>query len=283
MQDRKPLKTRTYVHEPSLFARENLFYVKLAGEYHRVSDYRIERERMESLLVIYVTEGELTVCLGGKLMTAPAGSIVLLDCRRPHSYFSRQPVSLRWVHIQGNAVFAYAAQLRRRMEKCVIEQPDGLACQAFLGLFGLLQADHYLENSVSVAVHRFLGDLLEELQEKEYRPANHIMRAAAYIRENYMKDISVNDVAELHGMSVYHFIRMFGRQYGMPPHEYLTVQRIACAKKLLLFSNQSVKNIAQTCGYQTAAALNHAFQKQLGLSPSAFHAQQRCQNATFNS
>ena len=93
MQDRKPLKTRTYVHEPSLFARENLFYVKMAGEYHRVSDYRIERERMESLLVIYVTEGELTVCLGGKLMTAPAGSIVLLDCRRPHSYFSRQPVT----------------------------------------------------------------------------------------------------------------------------------------------------------------------------------------------
>ena len=42
MQDRKPLKTRTYVHEPSLFARENLFYVKMAGEYHRVSDYRIE-------------------------------------------------------------------------------------------------------------------------------------------------------------------------------------------------------------------------------------------------
>ena len=94
MQDRKPLKTRTYVHEPSLFARENLFYVKLAGEYHRVSDYRIERERMESLLVIYVTEGELTVCLGGKLMTAPAGSIVLLDCRRPHSYFSRDRKSV---------------------------------------------------------------------------------------------------------------------------------------------------------------------------------------------
>jgi len=71
-------------------------------------------------------------------------------------------------------------------------------------------------------------------------------------------------------MSQYHFSRLFKRECGYSPHEYIILVRINRAKHLLKTTDLPVKIIAQNVGYQNVTTFTNAFSNRVGLSPSAF-------------
>ena len=48
-----------------------------------------------------------------------------------------------------------------------------------------------------------------------------IYNVVQYIQDNYDKNITVTELAEMTGYSVSHFRRLFVKNYGMPPQEYI--------------------------------------------------------------
>lgn len=94
--------------------------------------------------------------------------------------------------------------------------------------------------------------------------------AAKFIREHYPEPISLADVAQCVHMSQYHFSRLFKRECGYSPHEYIILVRINRAKHLLKTTDLPVKIIAQNVGYQNVTTFTNAFSNRVGLSPSAF-------------
>lgn len=57
---------------------------------------------------------------------------------------------------------------------------------------------------------------------------------------------------------------------GCTPHEWLTRQRIAYAKKLLKDGTLRITDIALVVGYQTPSSFSGNFHKVVGLTPSEF-------------
>ena len=88
-----------------------------------------------------------------------------------------------------------------------------------------------------------------------------------YIEEHLAEPILLATLAELAGLSTYHFCRAF----GLPPHRYHTSRRIEHAKTLLAKPALSVTDIGMTVGFSGTSSFTAAFRKATGLTPSAYH------------
>jgi AraC family transcriptional regulator len=93
----------------------------------------------------------------------------------------------------------------------------------------------------------------------------------AYIEDHLADPISLADLAELVGLSTYHFCRAFKQSFGIPPHRYHTSQRIDHAKALLAKPAPSVTKIGLTVGFSETSSFTAAFRKATGLTPTAYH------------
>ena len=93
----------------------------------------------------------------------------------------------------------------------------------------------------------------------------------SYIEEHLAEPVPLAKLAELAGLSTYHFCRAFKQSLGVPPHRYHTSQRIERAKTLLAKPVFSVTDIGLTVGFSETSSFTAAFRKATGLTPTAYH------------
>ena len=93
----------------------------------------------------------------------------------------------------------------------------------------------------------------------------------SYIEEHLAEPVPLAKLAELAGLSTYHFCRAFKQSFGLPPHRYHTSQRIEHAKTLLAKPAFSVTDIGLTVGFSETSSFTAAFRKATGLTPTAYH------------
>lgn len=92
-----------YYHDADAFTATNLYHVPHAGSYHCDETYGMQRNYLDICQMLIVDEGELSVTYRGETRTAGPGSLILLDCREPHSYHALTPIRMRWFHFAATA------------------------------------------------------------------------------------------------------------------------------------------------------------------------------------
>jgi len=94
--------------------------------------------------------------------------------------------------------------------------------------------------------------------------------AKDYIKENYSRNISLEDVSRAVDISPYYFSRLFKEETDVNFIEYLTGIRIEKAKELLLSPKYSMKEICSLVGYQDPNYFSRSFKKNVGVTPTEF-------------
>lgn len=97
-----------------------------------------------------------------------------------------------------------------------------------------------------------------------------IEKAKEYIRKNYKRDISLEDVSREVDMSSYYFSKLFKEVTGSNFIEYLTNLRIDQAKELLQEGRLSMKEIGGEIGYSDPNYFSRIFKKYVGITPTVF-------------
>ncbi|WP_246663711.1 helix-turn-helix domain-containing protein [Phyllobacterium endophyticum] len=100
-----------------------------------------------------------------------------------------------------------------------------------------------------------------------------VKRVTTYMRDSLTKDIRLQELADLVNLSRFHFCTAFRTATGYTPHEWLTHQRIAYAKRLLRDRRLTITDIALVVGYETHSSFGVTFRKVVGLTPSEFRRQ----------
>lgn len=95
-----------------------------------------------------------------------------------------------------------------------------------------------------------------------------VRRAVVYMKANFAKKISSDDIAASAGLSKFHFLREFKRITGRTPNYYLGAIRCAYARQLLGTGRYSVKEVAFQCGFTNLSYFSHVFQRYTGMLPS---------------
>ena len=88
------------------------------------------------------------------------------------------------------------------------------------------------------------------VEEAEKASSKAVKAAIDYIRENYKKQISIEELAKLCHMSDGHFCRMFKKYTFKTPVQYMNSVRLSAAMDLLTRTDRKVLDIALDTGFQ---------------------------------
>lgn len=97
-----------------------------------------------------------------------------------------------------------------------------------------------------------------------------VKRVTDYMREFLERDIGLDEMAALLGLSRFHFATAFRKATGQSPHHYLMGLRMTQARKLLSQPDLSIIQVALAVGYQTPSAFAASFRKANNMTPRAF-------------
>jgi AraC-like DNA-binding protein/ligand-binding sensor protein len=97
-----------------------------------------------------------------------------------------------------------------------------------------------------------------------------VKRARQFIDEHQGEDIALGDVARAVHASTFHFCKMFKKATGMTFTHYLSLVRVAKAKKMLANPQLRISEIAYEVGFNSLTHFNRMFRKMTGESPTAY-------------
>lgn len=119
-----------------------------------------------------------------------------------------------------------------------------------------------------------LQDVVESFMEAMFTRQDqgnpHIRKALRYIAENYTQKLTIAHVAEKVGISANYFSSLFHQTVGVSFREYLSQVRVEESKRLLLYTEFSLADIAAAMGFPDQSNFTKVFKRITGISPGKY-------------
>lgn len=156
-----------------------------------------------------------------------------------------------------------------------VDRPEFVDGDLLAGISGIHRA--LLRPGDEFEAESLLSLVRERLEQHLRRmpPTTSVRDAALAVRLRELLDARVADgvglgeAAHLLQAHPTHLVRTFSREFGLPPHRYLTGRRIDHARRLLL-SGLPAAEVATTVGFHDQPHLTRHFKRVLGVTPAAY-------------
>ena len=261
-----------YFFSASTLARKGLIYLYACGNFHCNLRYKVERYNYHNYLLMYVNHGICGVETDGKKYEAKEGEIIILDCHKPHCYYSITDMEILWVHFEGKAVgdifkiitknhghifpnhssYCVYSEIQKLLSECRNNQP-------------------MIEAVFSWRIYRILCEFVNKpLSEKPFIKNNSISFLMDFIQSKYGEKITLKSMSKITQLSSYHLSRVFKKHTGFSPYEFMIITRINNAKHLLKTTDMLIKEVAFSVGFNSEVNFTNLFTARVGLSPQKF-------------
>ena len=228
--------------------------------------YEVQWHQHECWELVYCTAGEGYFQFeNGSSIHYSAGDMVAIPPQERHTNVSQRGFSNIHLTIE-NPVFPYRSAFR-------VSDEEGNLKHA------IMQAKYYFLSDINKRelVLGALGELIVSYM-VVYRSKNEFSAPVEQIRtlilRNYAQPEFALDDAVREMPFHYDYLRkLFKKETGLTPLEYMTTLRMKKAENLLsaMWNRQySVSEVAQMCGYEDALYFSRVFKKNFGMSPSNF-------------
>lgn len=111
--------------------------------------------------------------------------------------------------------------------------------------------------------------------------SRRIEKTYEYISQNFQKQISLSDVADIAGMTSVAFCRFFKAKTGYSFVDALNDVRIGNAARMLINTTHSIAEIAYQSGFNNISNFNRTFKQRKGCSPTRFREEYSDKNRIF--
>ncbi|MEF3302986.1 AraC family transcriptional regulator [Paenibacillus sp. GYB003] len=227
----------------------------------------------------FVREGQVELFYGGRQVVLGQGDIF---CKFPNTIYSYQivpgerPLRMAWITFDGHQArhilkMTGFAEDRPYRRGAVDKDMEIVLQQIFQWCKG--DSRKQLMTMYSL-MYRIFSKLLPDKDfEPSYSQSDWVRKCLDFIHAYYTEKITVADVAKYAGLHRTHMSKIFTKQVGMPPSDYLIKTRLDRGKQLLLESTLSVTEIALSVGYPDIYSFTRAFTRRFGASPNAVRKQ----------
>jgi len=106
-------------------------------------------------------------------------------------------------------------------------------------------------------------------------PRTRLNRVLEYIAAKLHEDLSLAALAEIAGMNLYYFSRLFKQSTGLSPHRYVLEQRISRAQQFLRSSDMTIFEASVRTGFADQGHFTKVFRRFVGVSPTEYRAKSR--------
>ncbi len=140
----------------------------------------------------------------------------------------------------------------------------------YIQKFSVIEPIEELCSLIVKVLDKFIDTVYETRDDKNFKVVEQAMN---YIRENYHKEITLEDVAGAIFISPYYLSHLFRDELGMTFIEFVTGIRVEEAARLLRTTNLSIIEIAEKVGYSDSSYFSKVFKKSQGVTPSQYRHQ----------
>lgn len=120
------------------------------------------------------------------------------------------------------------------------------------------------------ALYAILEQLMALATERKVCRNHKIYPVLEYLRAHYAEHISIADMASLLQISESGFYTIFKKEMGTSPIKYLNDYRLSVARDLLLHTNDSMKEIAESVGIVDQFYFSRLFKTKYKMSPQKY-------------
>ncbi len=283
--------------EQSFLRPEDKVYIHMSSEY---PDFVGVPHSHKYIEIVYILSGSAKHVVGDSSVTAQKGDLFIINPGVPHAFYgnadSREAFcayDLMFVPnffdinlINGGDFTSLGSSF---LFYSMFPQEKAVGADLHLSSnsyndFGELFNKIYLEyyrmdqgyiNIIRAYVIELIVKIFRRMDGKTDNPpsihkSKIIDAALAYLHENYNMHISVSDLAAHMFLSRDYFSKLFRSTTGMTVTAFLKQLRINEACRLLLEDDQSVREIAQYCGFHDMKHFYSAFRSQTGKTPGEY-------------
>jgi AraC family transcriptional regulator len=206
--------------------------------------------------------------------SAKVNDVIFLNCHEPHGYYTETGWEILWVHFDGNSSKQFFELIYNLSGVILPLGKSNVIQHSLTSIINGYKTSKPLPESVfSLYIHRILTEMIllsSNYSDIEAPKINPVFEAITYIESNYSKNISLKDVSSYVNLSPYHFSRIFKKETGYSPYEFIIKTRIDKAKILLKQTNMSIKEIAFSVGFNCESNFIDTFRKSINQTPKAF-------------
>lgn len=245
-----------------------------------IEEYQTLKSRPSGLSLFHLVvcvSGKGLLKIDGKEFTISKGDLFYFDPDIPHEYYPlEEPWTTTWIVYEGYLgkrimTSAYFGSY----EVFHVSDLDQFI-QKFQSIFSLIidkPADFILKASGELYnLIIWLGcNSPKRNCERKDSTFIKLNKVTDYIKANYHKDISLDELAEVADISVSYLCRLFKKEYYMTPVEYIIKYKTFTAKKMLISCpEKGIKCIAKDVGFNDLSYFGMVFKKAEGCTPKQF-------------
>jgi AraC family transcriptional regulator len=165
--------------------------------------------------------------------------------------------------------------------RCVAGVQDGVIHQIGLSIISAMTNETaagrmFVETASVTLAARLLQKYCDSGVCKSREPTTHridhakLRRALDHISANLDEDITLAQLAQVAGLSVFHFARTFTRTMGVSPSRYVSRMRLERAMAELAAGRLSLAEIGFRAGFSSQASFTRAFYRVTGFTPGEY-------------
>ncbi len=236
--------------------------------------------------IIRVKKGELLITLDNKKILAKKGDIVFVNSETLHGAtpsdceYDCVVFNLAFLKTGNVACDSFLDSLLNHNAVVLDNITSPIGKNAIAKLFSALKTrENGFQFIVFGAVNELIGSLKENidysykidgLTQKDEKNVAKLKRILSFIRDNFDKELTLDDMANASGLSTKYFCSFFKNMTGKTPFGYLNDYRIERASRKLLGSDLPITQIAFSCGFNDLSYFIKTFKKIKGCSPKLY-------------
>jgi AraC-like DNA-binding protein len=260
----------------TLWRSEALFNIDFAG--YTLSHHSFARHFHDHYVIELVIKGADSFYCDGRNYTAYGNQLVLINPGEVHTGSTVSDIPLQYFSLYPD---------RKTMQQ-VAEAMD-ITIAADFKFYKTLQNESVLTNRLQCLFNSFItgADIWKQqeiffdcmhalLQQQPVMSGKGCSQRDArvdllidFIHTHFKDDISLQRMADLAALNPFHLIRLFKKNTGLSPYDYLLIVRTEHARKLLR-TGRKVQDAAQEAGFYDTSHLNRSLRKITGTSPRSF-------------
>lgn len=218
----------------------------------------------------------------GELHQIPIGNFSIIHSGEVHSPSERtylpEPAKFWMMHINPNLLQTAAAEIAERPTSLPFFPTAFLQDEELTDLFVhlhiaseknffQLEQDTALLLLLTHLIVRYAQDSPSMRPLKSVRPA--IMNVCDFLQDHYARNVSLEELANVAGLSRFYLCRAFSKEIGMTPHVYQMQVRIAYAKRLLA-KGMAIAEVAFKTGFYDQSHFGWHFKRLVGVTPGNY-------------
>lgn len=257
---------------PGKIAKSLGVHLQEVGYFKTYPSYFVERENLDSFLIVYTLNGEGTLCYKDCVYSLERGECFFINCMDRHYYqIKGDKWEFLWVHFNGREAPSYFELFSKDEFKTVSVKRRELFERELWRLIEIHQNKSVVTDILtSQCIRNLLTELIVQKTSGnvgDFSVPKYIKEMMRYIDLHFSEEMKLTELAEMQHFNKFYLSHMFSKYTGFTVKEYIIFARISHAKKLLKYTDKSVREIAEECGVNNVSHFINLFKDREGTTP----------------